>query len=552
MKTKIFALGLTVLSTFSIQPAIADDGFLPALSFAAGLLDQGVFPQSDLYTTDDDISIIAEDGVNLDANIFVPTNLEAPAPAVIFINSWALNEYEYLKQAGDLAEKGYIVLSYTTRGFGTSGGVIGTVGPKDLSDYSKAIDFLIDNYPVDVNAIGTGGVSYGSGISLIGAAQDSRVKAVAAMSSWGSLVEALYGNKTPRLVWGEILVLAGQNQGNPDPIMVDNWEAIKNQNLTELPSVIAWAEERSPINYVDQLNANGTAIYFSKAYGDNLFQANSLMDMFSQLTGPKYIDLVSGTHATAELIPAMTGIGEDIVWENVYDWFDLHLKGETNKMVNAKPVNMKVKLKDQVDSFDAYPIPEVTDETYYFHPRSTFDNGDLESYPYRSRFGKDNTINAWAGTIFSTQIPLLSQILEQFDVPIYADIYAASNMRSIYFNTDQLNNTMQIRGEPSVTLQIQPKHDKIQLVAYLYDMGHLGMAKLITHGVVTLPDAEIGKKVTVNFELVTTAYDVPVGHKVVLAIDTKDPQYKSPSSENYFVDFEFSRNKQSTLIIPTL
>ena len=552
MKIKIIALGLSALSTFSVQPAIADDGFLPALSFAAGLLDKGVFPQSDLYTTDDDISIIADDGVNLDANIFIPTNLEGDAPAVIFINSWALNEYEYLKQAGELAEKGYIVLSYTTRGFGTSGGLIGTAGPDDLTDYSKAIDFLIENYPVDVNAIGTSGVSYGSGISLMGAAQDSRVKAVAAMSGWGSLVEALYGNQTPRLVWAEILVLAGQNQGNPDPIMAEHWENIKNQNLAALPPIIEWANARSPINYVDQLNANGTAIYFSKAYGDNMFQANSLMDMFSQLTVPKYIDLVSGTHATAELIPPMTGIGEDIVWNNVYDWFDFHLKGEVNEIASAKPVNMKVKFKDQIDGFDAYPVPEATDKTYYFHPRSAFDTGDLESYPYQSWRGRDNTINAWAGSIFSTQIPLLSQILEQFEVPIYANIPLASKVRSIYFDSDRLSSLMQIRGEPSVTLQIQPKHDKVQLVAYLYDMDSLGTGKLITHGVMTLPNAEAGKKITVDFELVTTAYDVPVGHKVVLAIDTKDPQYKSPSSENYFVDFEFSRNKQSTLTIPTL
>lgn len=552
MKAKLLALGLTALTAFSTQPATADDGFIPALSFAAGLLDKGIFPQSEHYTTDDDITIIADDGINLDANIFVPTNLEGDAPAVIFINSWALNEYEYLTQAGELAEKGYIVLSYTTRGFGTSGGLIGTAGPDDLTDYSKAIDFLIENYPVDVNAIGTGGVSYGSGISLIGAAQDSRVKAVAAMSGWGSLVEALYGNQTPRLVWAELLVFAGQNQGNPDPIMAEYWDAIKNQKLSALPPIIDWANERSPINYVDQLNANGTAIYFSKAYGDNLFQANSLMDMFTQLTGPKYVDLVSGTHATAELIPAMTGIGEDIVWDNVYEWFDLHLKGENNEMASAQPVNMKVKLKDQYDSFDAYPIPEVTDKTYYFHPRKSYDTGDLESYPYQSWFSRDNTINAWTGTSFSTQIPILSQILEQLEVPIYASIPLASKVRSIYFETNRLSSTMQIRGEPSVTLQIQPKHDKVQLVAYLYDMDPLGVGKLITHGVTTLPNAVSGKKVTVDFELVTTAYDVPAGHKVVLAIDTKDPQYKSPSSADYFVDFEFSSKKQSVLTIPTL
>ena len=109
-----------VLTAAIAVPAVshAEGEFVPILSFAAGLLNQGIFPTSDQYTTDDSISITAEDGVNIEGNIFVPTNLQAPAPAIVFISSWALNEYEYLQQAGELAEKGYIVLSYSTRGFG--------------------------------------------------------------------------------------------------------------------------------------------------------------------------------------------------------------------------------------------------------------------------------------------------------------------------------------------------------------------------------------------------------------------------------------------------
>lgn len=546
-------LGLVLVSaSIAGSPVATADGFVPILSFAAGLLNQGVFPQSDLYTTDDEITIFAEDGVNLEANIFVPTNLEGLAPAVVFINSWGLNEYEYLAQAADLAENGYIVLSYTTRGFGESGGLIGTAGPLDMSDYSTVIDYLLENYPVNPDAIGTAGISYGSGISLIGAAQDSRVKAIAAMSSWGDLVDALYGNQTPRLVWGELLNTLGQLSGNPDPIIDQHWNDIKNQNLSDIPAVIEWANLRSPINYVDQLNENGTAVYLAKAYGDNLFQPNTLLDLFGQLTGPKYLDLVPGTHATAELLPSLAGIGDNLIWENVYKWFDIHLKGETNDLSGAKPLNMKVKFQDRFDSFDDYPIAETSDQKYYLHPRSTFDTGDLETYPYWSFWGTDNTINAWAGTLFSTQIPLLSQLLEQLEVPIITDISAASDVRSIYFNTDYLNEPMQIRGTPSVKLRVQPHYSKAQVVAYLYDMDFWGTGKLITHGVITLPDAQWGEKVYLDFDLVSTAYDVPAGHRVVLAIDTKDPQYKSPTGVDYFLDFEFSSDKQSTLTIPRL
>ena len=547
-------LATLVLAAALGTPAMAleNQAYVPALSLAAGILNQGVFPSSDLYTTDDDIVIYGDDGINLEANIFVPTALNGPAPAIVFISSWGLNEYEYLTQAGELAEKGYIVLSYTARGFSKSGGQIDTAGPNDISDLSNVLDYLIANYPVDPNAVGVAGISYGSGIGLIGAAQDDRIRAVSAMSTWGDLEQSLYGNQTPRLVWGELLTLTSELLGNPDPIIAENWNILKDQDLEKIPQVREWASIRSPINYVDELNQNNTAVYIGKAYGDNLFQPNSVLDMFSQLTGPRHMDILPGTHATAELIPPLLGTGDMTIWDNTYDWFDLHLKGETNAIAHAKPLNLKIKLTDRYESFDDYPIPETRDQTYYLHPRGPFDTADLETYPFQSWWGKDNTINAWKGSLFSTQIPALTQILEQASVPTLASVYLSDRLTSIYFESDRLSNAMKIRGTPSLSLQIQPKYDKIQLVAYLYDMDRFGTGKLITHGVMTLPVADNGKKIQVDLDLVSTAYDVPAGHKVVLAVDTKDPQYLSPTDYNYFVDFEFSNRHQSVLKIPVL
>lgn len=509
-----------------------------------------LLPRSEHFTIDDSIEITTEDGLNLKANIFVPTQLDEKFPAVIFINSWALNEYQYIKQAAYLAERGYIVLSYATRGFGGSEGVVDTAGPNDIADYSKAIDFLIDNYPVDVNAIGTGGISYGSGISLIGAAQDSRVKAVAALSSWGSLVDSLYGNQSPRLAWGEILTLSGQLTGNLDDTVPRYWEAIKSHDERTLSEVIDWALVRSPSEYIDKLNANGTAIYLAKSYGDNLFQPNSLMTLFEQLTTPKYIDLLPGTHGTAEVLPDLLGIGENLVWENVYHWFDLHLKQQPNRLPSDKPINMKVKFSDSTDQFTSLSDTKIATQRYFLHPRTWFDNGDLEVTPYGVSQSKDNTLNAWAGTLFTTSIPVLSQLLEQLEVPVYSHIYAASNIRGIYYQSPKAVSKMKIRGNPSVSLYVQPHAEQAQLVAYLYDMNALGTAKLITHGVYTLPKAKVGEVIKLDIEMTTTAYDVPQGHRVVLALDTQDPQYKKPNRRAYYIDIEYGNGRESELTIP--
>jgi len=484
----------------------------------------------------------------------VPTDLAAGdlAPAVIFINSWALNEYEYLQQAGELAEKGYVVLSYSTRGYGTSTGQINTGGPKDMDDFSRVVDYLIANYPVDPQAIGAAGISYGAGISLLGAAHDSRIKAVSAMSGWGSLVDALYGDSTPRLVWGEILTLTGDLIGDLDPIVNQHWSDLKNQNLEALPAIIEWGNERSPLHKVDQLNANGTAVYLGKAYGDVLFRPNSILELFSALEGPKFVDLEPGTHATADLLPPLLGLPENTQWDHTYEWFDYHLKGENNAIATAKPVNMKVKFSDNWEQFDSFPIAEATTETFYLHPRSLIDDGDLKDYGY-SGWATDDAYNTLLGSIYETGFPLVSEMLQQIvDLPVLTDISAANDNHSIYYKSNLLTQPMAIRGNPSVHVTLQPHAEVAQIYAYLYDMDLTGTGTLITHGAYTLPQVTYKDKVAVDIELVTTAYDLPAGHRLVIAFDSKDIEYQSVTSSGYRLDIEFDRDQQNILSVPTL
>jgi predicted acyl esterase len=532
--------------------AYSEGRLIPILNFVSGIFNQGVFPESDAFTTDDDIVITASDGISLSANIFVPTELNGLAPAIIFINSWAMTEYQYLEQAEDLAKEGYIVLSYASRGWGTSGGLVDTAGPKDVDDFSRVVDYLIANYPVDPSALGTAGISYGAGISLLGAAADDRISAVSAMSAWGDLGDALYGEKTPRRAWGEFLALLGDLLAKPDPILNQHWDDLKKQNLAAIPAILDWAAIRSPINYVDQLNANGAAIYLGKAYGDNLFQPNTVLDLFSQLTVPKHIDLLPGTHASAEVLPSLTGIGDNLMWNNTYQWFDLHLKGKQTDIASAKPVQMKVKFTDKLEGFDEFPIAEVQNTRYFLHPRKLFDSGDLETYEYSKWRSRKNSYHTQLDSLFTSGVPLFSELLGQLDVPVVASVPLSSPLNSLYYNSARLTETMQIRGTPSISVQVKPHADTIQVMAYLYDMSTSGLATLITHGAKTLPVAQKGKKQRLTFDMTTIAYNVPAGHKVVLALDSQDIEYEPTTKKGYVIDLEFQRGAQSDLIIPTL
>ncbi|WP_250655213.1 alpha/beta hydrolase [Alkalimarinus coralli] len=305
-------------STFAFS---AESPLIPTITFAKGFLDSPNFTQSDDYTINDDILITSDDGVTLTANVITPTSGADSYPAIIFINSWTMNEYEYTSEAQKLAADGYVVLSYSTRGFGSSEGLIDTAGPNDTMDLSIVIDWLIENTPTDPERIGVAGISYGAGIALIGAAHDSRIKAVASMSGWGSLIESLYGNSTTPLAWGQILDYSSQITGRPDPVIHEYYNVLLNQEVERIDELTEWGRPRSPISFIDQINSNGTAIYLNKNWGDYLFPSNNTLDFYQQLNTPKHLTLVPGTHASNELL-GMLGLGSNKILKNARRWFD--------------------------------------------------------------------------------------------------------------------------------------------------------------------------------------------------------------------------------------
>ena len=156
------------------------------------------------------------DGVQIHGNLFSPKTDSSKLPLIIFVNSWVLEEHEYFAQAKKLAEKGYLVFSYSTRGWGCSGGKVDVIGPRDIADLETVLDWLEKETPVDVKNIGMSGISYGGGMSLMAAAKVDRIKTVAAMSAWGNLADAVYGNNTPRQFWSSVLISTGAIIGEVD------------------------------------------------------------------------------------------------------------------------------------------------------------------------------------------------------------------------------------------------------------------------------------------------------------------------------------------------
>ncbi|MFD4130911.1 CocE/NonD family hydrolase, partial [Streptomyces goshikiensis] len=104
-------------------------------------------------------------GVTLKGNVFTPAGARAGVayPLIVLPTSWGLPQVEYVAQAKKLADSGYVVVSYTSRGFWLSGGEIEVAGPPDVADVSAVIDWALATTPAARAPRGGGGGRGGAG-----------------------------------------------------------------------------------------------------------------------------------------------------------------------------------------------------------------------------------------------------------------------------------------------------------------------------------------------------------------------------------------------------
>lgn len=520
-----------------------------------------------LWVYDDDITIPtklnpadpATETIYLPANIFVPTSDDPNKlfPAVIFISSWALNEYEYIPQAEILADKGYIVLSYTTRGFYNSPGAITTAGIEDFSDGSAAIDYLLDSindYPVDPNAIGLSGVSYGAGISLMTGFNDDRVKAIVAMSGWVDLIDSLWAGNTPNYAWIELLIFSSQPipflaSNNPSPEIESNYENMKAH--VNIAPTKEWGYVRSAATYLDQANARETppAVYIANNLHDYLFQPDSLFTTLKQYEGEWRLDLSRGVHGSGEA-GGLLGNEEHIIWKNLGMWFDHYLKGINNGINASKPFSTKVLNTAKRESYTSLN-PEDEKKVFNLIPESGTQGGHL-SDTYEN----------------SVDIDLNFSTLERVTYPGWITGALSATGRTInineidpsvglVFTTPILDEPLRLRGEAKVNLSIVAQ-DKAQYFGYLFYLDPAtGIAKWVGHAPFSCHQTEgcainPGEVEQILLDFYWTSVDIPAGNQLMLIIDGNDPDYWRYESTPETNTVVFRNDQKATLELPII
>ncbi|MBU3863201.1 CocE/NonD family hydrolase [Streptomyces sp. 4503] len=479
------------------------------------------------------VDIPGDGGVKLAANVVAPADADASRrlPLVVLPTSWSLPQVEYLAQAKKLAEAGYVVLTYNTRGFWQSGGKIETAGPPDIADASKVIDWALANTPADPGHIGMAGVSYGAGISLLAAGADPRIKAVVAMSGWADLVASIYGNRTQHSQAAGLLAGAGALTGRPSEEFQQILDDFFSSNLAKEKDLIAWGKKRSATTYLDRINANGAAIMLGNSWGDSIFPPNSYADFFDKLTGPKRLELRPGDHATAELT-GLLGL-PNTTWSHARQWLDRYLKGERNGIDTQAPVQLMSRTA-RGDDYEGYPSWSAVPSGQRRIPLAGTE-----------KITANHDSGANAGTV------LLSGALDQFlKVPPLASIPLLPRSHAAVWQTGASAREQRVRGTVKLHTTVTSDRSDGTAVAYLYDVGPLGVGKLITNAPVTFHDRTPGTPFGVDLELFSTAYDVPAGHRLALVVDTVDPLYIEHNPDGAHLTFSSPAADPSYLTVP--
>ncbi len=136
--------------------------------------------------------------VELDATVFTPRVGNGPHPAVLLAHGFGGSKEDLAAQAEALAADGYVVLTYTARGFGASGGLIHLMSPDfEVADARTLVDVLAGRDDVLLDGpgdprVGVAGASYGGALALMAAGTDPRIDAVVPAITWNDLSQALF------------------------------------------------------------------------------------------------------------------------------------------------------------------------------------------------------------------------------------------------------------------------------------------------------------------------------------------------------------------------
>ncbi len=493
------------------------------------------------------VDIPLKDGTVLKADVFTPAagtpgaDRNGHYPLIVQPASWGQNDLEYVAQGRQLAAAGYVAVTYTVRGFWGSGGQIDVAGPKDVGDISAVIDWALAHTPADRSRIGMVGLSLGGGLTLLGAAFDPRVKAVASLSGWADLTDALYSGQTRHLQAAGLLAAVQTPTGRRSPEFARTLSDLFADR--DMPRVIQWAHTRSPASYVDRINAHGTAVFMANAWGDSIFNPGQMTSFYQRLTVPKRLELRPGDHATQELT-SLLGL-PNATWKSARQWLDHYLKGSGGA---RQGVELEVRSGGEHENYQNWrAVSSRTERLRLGRPDSggvgTLGAAGGEGWWRRVAGGTDSGADGGIAELSGT----LDQVI---GLPPTVVVPLLPRSSAALWQSAPYAKGLQLRGTARLHTAVTASTPKGSAFAYLYDVNALGIGKLISHAPQSWSGRQAGHPFSLDVTLYPTAYDLPAGHRLALVLDTADPLYGGSTPRGSSVAFGSLADGPAELTLP--
>jgi ABC-2 type transport system ATP-binding protein len=520
------------------------------LAVVGGVLLTGSASPADVQVSEERVT--TSDGVELDTSLYLPA--VTPAPAVLVAHGFGGSKASVDADARALVARGFVVLTWSARGFGASTGQISLDSPDhEVADARALVDRLATLPEVQQDGpgdprVGVTGASYGGALALLLAGYDPRVDALAPVITWNDLGQALFPNAaaaaspaagTPaqgiaapdgvfKSGWAGMLFSAGNDRSqetgvNPcgrftAEICAAYAEAATTGRLS--PATAELLRRSSPATVADRITAPTLLVQGEQDTLFGLDQADATARQIAAAGGRVKVEWFAGGHDGAA--------PDEAVRDSIGDWFDFHLAGTGDD----PGTGFSYEVQSGVRAGANTPTSRTLAAPAYPGLPGT---APLLSTPLPLDGAPQQIVHPAGGHPAAiTSLPGIGGALGSLAGRISA-FAADPSGQSATFSTDPLAASLLVAGTPRVQVSVsrvpgQPAPAEAVLFARITELSPDGRRTLLGGAVASIrvPVPADGTPATVAVALPGVVAPVESGNQLAVSIATTDQGFTGP------------------------
>lgn len=535
-------------------------------------------PESATATASGDTAASSSSMIHLDARVYIPDGVGAPAPVVVVMHGYGGSKTQgsVVAVAQDLASQGYVVLTPSARGFGESDGLVTLGGSNEINDLKTVIlamqngvigDSPAINIPVNAaSKFGVTGASYGGGyVFEIMRTHVPGLTAVAPVIGWTDLYQALSPNDVPKISYQLALFAGGFDTSHPnyDNVLYD-WarDSIdghpENMRTGGPQNNIDW---RSVIFNPTELTV---PVFVVQGWHDWLFPAEQATSLFQSATAIPFFKMYIGGLGHPPADSDVTTPEALYLRGQLIRWFDYWLKGVANGItseprVTVGPERTALWSEASLVKADTFPLPGTINSTYYFNGAQLLATGPKgKSQIVKPTSGLptvllplQNAIGQDAATLIGAIIAVNATINTGGDVfspNLNTGLDTTANFLS--YTTAPLSQNIHVVGQPQFRLSVSATNSTAYYYAEVTEISANGSEHLVSRGAFKDHTANFGGAHEIDFSGLGMNHVFDAGNQIRVRVASRDFPYFYVTSSQPTIKIYRTSAHPSSVVLP--